>query len=147
MEEKITLDDWVDLRKRILNLLKLDEKTVYEIWKDQQNTVDEIDLDHLVYRWDAPLWTKMIFRLRSCPEHGRGIFFWNQIDPGNRQRLCSHFRLETSKKTENLLNFLVWFFQNRTDEDLMKISDNMDAMNDLFNEYLKYCIGFDEIYR
>lgn len=106
--------EWLTWSTQIERLLKVDEEDLQKIWRrpEEPELKSPLDFKQLQYHWQAPLYQKMIFRLRNCPPQGKGFYFWNQIDPINRSRLLNYFQMENCMQVENILNMLIWYFNS-----------------------------------
>ena len=117
--------DWIIKNK--VNLLKfsdLSEQDIKHFWMGD-NDKDIIDLKKLIYRYDAPIYQKMIWRFRNCNKSPSS--FWNQIDPVQQNNLA--FRYDIYFDNKELLYFLSWIKNGLCYTDI----HNLDMTDNLYN--------------
>ncbi len=99
----VTKEELLAWKDKLVSLCSITESDVRDIWiENRDENVD--DLSTLVYHWDAPLYQKMIWRLRNSRGHVAG--FWNGLDPCNRKILTSRYKLHDDP--DRAMNFMVW---------------------------------------
>src|SRR5204863_4369925 len=88
----------------LLTISNLTESDIQNMWISARET-RLTKFDALVYKYDMPLFGKMIFRWRNCQKSP--AYFYNQIDPANKQRFLS-YHLVYDRDFEYLMDFFVW---------------------------------------
>lgn len=137
----ITLE-WLELHKEsLLNLSNLCEAQIREIWINKGDEYIETNkLAELTYRYDAPLYQKMIFRFRHTEYEPSRLV--KQVDYSNRRRIAHYFRIMEHEeyKIDELFEFFAWI-KNQfgvIDIYLLNFADNykIKGRNDISNDPL-----------
>lgn len=134
----VKIDMWSPhVKDGIIRMLtEFDEDTVMSLWI---NGGESRDYENMVYSYDAPLYQKMIWRLRSCK--GSAIDFWNQIDPCNRHMMVSRYGLgHLVYGHDQILNFIHWIYNHTgISKEIIpvKLQDHK-FVQDTITEYNKY---------
>ena len=100
---KVTLKQILSQSEKLHKLAKLDEEQIQEIFRnDSEEKVT--NFTELEYRYDAPLYQKMIFRFRNCQNSPCGMIY--QCDPVNQGYITRHFGFYQGSK--DLISFFAW---------------------------------------
>ena len=101
----ITLVAIEKFKSKLIKFSKMTEEDIMAIWIEPSNGEDvTIDLSKIEYKWDIPLYQKMIFRYRNC-QHSAPRFV-HQLTPGNQNQVLHYFDLtmDISQLAEYILN-------------------------------------------
>lgn len=124
----ITLD-WINNNKiGLLHLALLCENDIKNLWI--QNIDEDVEnLQTLVYRYDAPLYQKMIWRFRNCKNNP--CVFFIQIDPSNQNYLIQKYFGYSSRYYNNkqLLEFFAWIKNMLGEYDLRDLDKSGQLIN------------------
>ena len=139
----------IDLIKKheasLRHINTLDETTIQRIWRKPGEEPME-NLAPIIYDFQMPMYKKMILRFRN---NGRSkIYFWNEIDPCNRQLLLAYFGMIFAENT-SLMNFFVWV-KNNYHQEMIKTDPGADPINYFFgltdDKQQEIIEAHDEIY-
>jgi len=140
MPSSVSENLWQSNKDKIYKLLDLSEQDIQKIWREdnEPELITKENFNEIEYHWNAPLYQKMIWRLRETFKVGRGFYFWNQIDLGNRQLLCNYFELYDEKPVSDILNMLIWYYNLRffmTDQKFKDDFEDETKRKELLDEY------------
>lgn len=101
---QITLDLLLSVKPQLMKMSTTNEFDIQKIFI-RPNEEQFFDFSNLIYRYDAPLYQKMIFRFRQCDKSP--FRFWNQLDPSNRNAFLRYFNFYSENKIE-ITEFFAW---------------------------------------
>lgn len=92
MMRRLNLEEFEFQKDKLLTFSHLGEKDIWKIWSEPGD--DQIsDFSSLEYRFDAPLYQKMIFRYRDSSSQAAP--FWYGCDRDNKRKMLERFGLYT----------------------------------------------------
>lgn len=100
----IRLDKLQDYKQKLLQISELDEFTIRDIWRLDDETCLS-DFRDMKYHWNIPLYQKMIFRFWQA-DHMASKFY-RGLDPGNQNMLLNHFNVSW-KEFHQIIEFFAW---------------------------------------
>lgn len=110
---KITEAQLQDARDELLTLEKLSLTELKDLWiqnADHDYGSLYLEQEVLPYKWEDPLYMKMIHRFRNCQR--RIAQFFHQIDINNQQRLLSRYLPEAYRRDRDaaveMVTFMAW---------------------------------------
>lgn len=126
---RVTLE-WINEHRTELDKMsKMTEFDIQNMWiQDGENRLS--DFGHLQYRWDAPLFQKMIFRYWNAKKSPSRLA--TQIDSGNRQRMLTYFGIFDLNEND-LVEFFAWLKNGLGVYDLYELHGGLpstDAVKD-----------------
>lgn len=109
MYQETTLDKQINSKKtELLHFAAMSECDIKAVWKNPTD-IDIDDCSNIPYRFDLPLYAKMILRFqRECARSPNRLH--RQIDPCNQQRLLATYDLSGQK---NIIDFFAWLDDNQ----------------------------------
>lgn len=110
---RISLDEILSNKDEFLEFEQISTLEIVALWKKPGDVeYDEVYLAQkdLPYRWEDPLYMKMIHRFRNCAN--RIAVFFHQIDPGNQHLLLrqylSLFYVKNPSLAMESVDFMAW---------------------------------------
>lgn len=111
-------------KDKLLKMSQISEPDIRDIWIVKNDIkVGNSNLKDIVYKWDIPLYQKMIFRFRNC--QGCIARFWNQVDPCNRQKLLTYYKIYD--KSNDMMEFFAWIKNHIRTYDFVAIKNMYEA--------------------
>jgi hypothetical protein len=132
-KQRLILGEFAEARLELLEFEKTTLLQIKSIWKDKNDVdYDEAYLEQetLPYKWQDPLYVKMIHRYRNC--HRRIAQFYHQIDPHNQWLLLARLLpvcMGRTKAAGEMVSFLAWTSNMLGYYDIQKLlsGDEADA--------------------
>lgn len=116
-------------KDQFLDLARLDESVIQRIWIERGE--EELEsFDDLVYRFDAPLYQKMIFRYWNCKKRPETLV--KQIDPVNRNLVFMRYNIP-NEEGGDLVEFFSWITNMLSIIDIYQLEKHPEEVKDLEN--------------
>lgn len=122
----ITIEQILKYKDVFSKMAKITESDIREIFIHLRETKLETFKD-LVYAYDAPLYQKMIFRLRNC--EGSPSRFYHQIDYSNQDKFASYFGIY-GNEFHVIMEFMAWIKNGLGLCDLEEIGDTPEQIDE-----------------
>jgi len=119
LPQNITFEDVLDKKTELEKLSNITETDIQDIWIRS----GEARVAEYVYSFEGPLYVKMVFRFRNTIHEDSPpspSFFFNGLDPGNRNKLLQRFDLGDYI---DVMHFFVWIrssFSRYTTEQISR---------------------------
>jgi hypothetical protein len=111
---------------------KMSEQDVIKMWGGP----DDFDLEKIQYRWDAPLYEKMLWRFRQ--NNGSPFAFCHSCDPSNMLRPLDYYNIYNNRN-KDLIEFFAWIKNGMGIIDFYDLFDaNMTMKHDQITEIFPY---------
>lgn len=147
IRDRIKIDDLITFEDAYLKFEKTNIFDIKRIWQQSDDTdYDEAYLSNeiLPYKWEDPLYMKMIHRFRNC--RSRIAVMCHQIDLGNQRLLILHQLLPFITSIQHSSNPSLGLKQSESKEILRNVT-NIESLrtNVEFFAWLSNMLGAHEI--